>query len=182
MQKNVKGGRFGIFWTSILLQNIKNWWEEQWKKNSEKNQSHSVEKKPESCNFHLNMVKRAYQLFCHPWLKDNDWSNDFLKIFIPLLKSDLNHWFKSIDLNHHNPGFPFTFSALSDCFKILNFFPNFFLNRIFSVAKVLPSIFLIFCNKLDFQKVEKVSPFTILKSLRFLSLRYSADFRRSRLV
>ena len=27
--KNVKGRRFGIFWTSILLQNIKNWWEEQ---------------------------------------------------------------------------------------------------------------------------------------------------------
>ena len=27
--KNVKGGRFGIFWTSILLQNNQNWWEEQ---------------------------------------------------------------------------------------------------------------------------------------------------------
>ena len=45
-----------------------------------------------------------------------------------------------------------------------------------------PSFFLIFCNKLDFQKVERVPPCTILKTLRFLSLRYSADFRRSRLV
>ena len=40
-----------------------------------------------------------------------------------------------------------------------------------------PSFFLIFCNKLEFQKA-----FYILKTLRFLSLRYSADFRRSRLV
>ena len=50
------------------------------------------------------------------------------------------------------------------------------------VAKGPPSFFLIFCNKLDFQKVQMVSPFTISKTLRFLSLRYSADFRRSRLV
>ena len=32
-----------------------------------------------------------------------------------------------------------------------------------------------------FEKVER-PPFTILKTLRLLSLRYSADFRRSRLV
>ena len=38
-----------------------------------------------------------------------------------------------------------------------------------------------FCNKLDFQS-RKGPPFTILKTLRFLSFRYSADFRRSRLV
>ena len=65
------------------------------------------------------------------------------------------------------------------------------------------SFFLIFCNKLKFQKDQKVPPFTLfdiviffgmiifcqkisffqfLKTLRFLSLRYSADFRRSRLV
>ena len=39
-----------------------------------------------------------------------------------------------------------------------------------------PSIFLIFCNQLEFHKVQRVPPFTIL------SLRYSADFSRSRLV
>ena len=43
-------------------------------------------------------------------------------------------------------------------------------------------IFLIFCNKLDFQKAQRVPPSTILKTLRFLSLGYGADFRRSRLV
>ena len=37
-------------------------------------------------------------------------------------------------------------------------------------------------NKLDFQKTQRVPPFTISKSLSFLSLRYGADFRRSRLV
>ena len=43
-------------------------------------------------------------------------------------------------------------------------------------------IFLIFCNKLDFQKAQRVPPSTILKTSRFLSLGYGADFRRSRLV
>ena len=33
-------------------------------------------------------------------------------------------------------------------------------------------IFLIFCNKLDFQKAQRVPPSTILKTLRFLSLGY----------
>ena len=33
-----------------------------------------------------------------------------------------------------------------------------------------------------FSKSPKSPPFTILKTLRFLSLGYSADFRRSRLV
>ena len=37
-------------------------------------------------------------------------------------------------------------------------------------------------KKLDFQKAQRVPPSTILKTLRFLSLRYGADFRRSRLV
>ena len=37
-------------------------------------------------------------------------------------------------------------------------------------------------NKFDFQKTQRVPPFTISKSLSFLSLRYGADFRRSRLV
>ena len=45
-----------------------------------------------------------------------------------------------------------------------------------------PFIFFIFCNKLDFQRARRVPPFTIFKNLRFLSLRYSADFRLSRLV
>ena len=37
-------------------------------------------------------------------------------------------------------------------------------------------------TKLDFQKVQRVRPFTVLENFRFLSLRYSAYFRRSRLV
>ena len=45
-----------------------------------------------------------------------------------------------------------------------------------------PSTLLIFCNGLDFQKVERVPPLTNLKNCAFLSFRYSADFRRSRLV
>ena len=45
-----------------------------------------------------------------------------------------------------------------------------------------PSVFSIFCSKLDFQKARRVPLFTVVKNLRFLSLRYSADFRRSRLV
>ena len=56
--------------------------------------------------------------------------------------------------------------------------------RLFSIffcrQKVPPSSFLIFCSKLKFQTAQKV--FTILGTFRFLSLRYSADFRRSRLV
>ena len=47
---------------------------------------------------------------------------------------------------------------------------------------VPPSIFKIFCNKFDFQEAQRVPPFTILKTLHFLSLRYSADFSRSCLV
>ena len=46
---------------------------------------------------------------------------------------------------------------------------------------VSPSIFL-FSNKLEFQKALRVPLFTILKTSRFLNLRYSADFGRSRLV
>ena len=47
-------------------------------------------------------------------------------------------------------------------------------------AKGPPSIFLIFCNKLDFQKSPK--PSYIVKNFIFLSLRYGADYRRSRVV
>ena len=68
-----------------------------------------------------------------------------------------------------------------DTFQISNFL--FIFPKIFKCPqRVNPSIFLTFCNKLDCQKSQKVSLFTILKILRFLSLRYSADFRRSRLV
>ena len=65
-------------------------------------------------------------------------------------------------------------------FFLQNFFKNVFEFHQMS-PKGSPS-FLIFCNKLDFQKVERVPLFTIIKTLRFLSLRYSADFRRFRLV
>ena len=62
---------------------------------------------------------------------------------------------------------------------------SFFFRNFFSFFKCLqrvsPSTFLIFCNKLDLKSL-KGPPFTILKTLRLLSLRYSADFRRSRLV
>ena len=86
-------------------------------------------------------------------------------------------------------GSPFVHSIFNERYKTgreyrvppLNFFRHcsaFF--RIFLSPKGPPSNFLIFCNKLDFQKVE--IPFTISKTLRFLSLRYSADFRRSLLV
>ena len=49
------------------------------------------------------------------------------------------------------------------------------------VSKGSPSFFRYFATNCIFKK-PKGSPFTILKTLRFLSLRYSADFRRSRLV
>ena len=68
------------------------------------------------------------------------------------------------------PPFEF-FSALCD------FFSKFFCRQ-----RVPLQVFLIFCSKLKFQKAQRVSPSTILKTLHFLSLRYSADFRRSRLV
>ena len=45
-----------------------------------------------------------------------------------------------------------------------------------------PPTFLIFCNRLDFQKVEGLPPLINFENCAFLSLRYSADFRRSLLV
>ena len=82
-------------------------------------------------------------------------------------------------------GLPFQIFRHYETFKILIFFPKISTKKFSNFFKCLqrPSfIFLIFCNKLDFRKAEIVPPFTILKTLRFLSLRYSADFRRSRLV
>ena len=56
-------------------------------------------------------------------------------------------------------------------------------SKFFNVSEgSLLRFFLIFCNKLDFQKAQRVPPSTILRTLRFLSLGYGADFRRSRLV
>ena len=71
------------------------------------------------------------------------------------------------------------------------FFKNFLMYQ-----KSPPFEFLIFCNKIYVDEAQRVPPFTffgtmplflkekIFKNffLRFLSLRYSADFRRSRLV
>ena len=69
---------------------------------------------------------------------------------------------------------PFTFFGTVTLFKnhILKFFWAIFL----SPQRVPPSIFFIFCHQLEFNKTQRVPPFTIL------SLRYSADFGRSRLV
>ena len=54
-------------------------------------------------------------------------------------------------------------------------------SNFFCLQKV-PFNFLILCKKLDVQQARRVPPFTVLKTLRFLSLIYSADFRRARLV
>ena len=54
--------------------------------------------------------------------------------------------------------------------------------EIFFVAKGSPFKFFDILQQTRFSKSRKGPPFTILKTLRFLSLRYSADFRRSRLV
>ena len=79
---------------------------------------------------------------------------------------------------------PFTFFGTMRLLKILIFHFWKILNfRNFSMSpKGRSFIFLIFCNKLDFQKAQRVTPSTILKTLRFLSLGYGADFGRSRLV
>ena len=66
---------------------------------------------------------------------------------------------------------------------VLFFLENFIIfSKFFDVSEGSLLHFLIFCNKLDFQKAQRVPPSTILKTLRFLSLGYGADFTRSRLV
>ena len=80
-------------------------------------------------------------------------------------------------------GPPFTFFGTMRLltillFRFLEIFKKF--SKFFNVSELF--IFLIFCNKLDFQKAQRVHPSTISKTLRFLSLGYGADFRRSRLV
>ena len=72
------------------------------------------------------------------------------------------------------------FSALWDRsnFSIFNLFENLFI-----LWRVLPSVFFyFFCNRMEFKKAQWVHSFTILKTLRFLSLRYSANFGRFRFV
>ena len=69
---------------------------------------------------------------------------------------------------------PFTFFGTVTVFKNLIF--KIFLGNFFKSPKGSPQFFFIFCNQLEFHKARKVPPFTIL------SLRYTADFGRSRLV
>ena len=69
---------------------------------------------------------------------------------------------------------PFTFFGTVTLFK--NHILKFFWAIFFKSLKGPPSIFFIFCHQLEFHKTQRVPPFTIL------SLRYSADFGRSRLV
>ena len=81
-----------------------------------------------------------------------------------------------------------------------------FLGNFFQSSKDPPSIFFIFCNQLEFHKAQRVPPFTFFDTVTLfnslfhilppagvsqnpksppfynLSLRYSADFGRSRLV
>ena len=64
----------------------------------------------------------------------------------------------------------------------LNFFRHWATFSEFLSPKSPSSICLIFCYKLNFQKAQRVPLLKISKTFRFLSLRYSADFRRSRLV
>ena len=62
--------------------------------------------------------------------------------------------------------------------NFLNFLKSKNKIRKFFVSKGSPLQFgLISCNKLDFQKGRRSPPFTVLKILRFLSLRCSADLR-----
>ena len=98
----------------------------------------------------------------------------FFEVFwIPL--TDLP--FVCFDILQHNGchkilrGPPFTFFGTVTLFKNL-IFSDFFLKS----PKGPPLTFFIFCDQLEFHKAQSVHPFTIL------SLRYSADFGRSRLV
>ena len=57
-----------------------------------------------------------------------------------------------------------------------------FYRKFFNVSKVSPFEFFDILQQTGFSKSPKGPSFTILKTLGFLSLRYCADFRRSRLV
>ena len=100
---------------------------------------------------------------------------------------------------------PFTFFGTVTLFK--NHILKYFLGNFLKSLKGPPSIFFIFCNQLEFHKAQRVPPFTFFDTVTLfnsfffifchqlefhktqrvppftiLSLRYSADFGRSRLV
>ena len=72
------------------------------------------------------------------------------------------------------------FYIFRHCAAVENSQFSFFFN-FFDVSKGPPIFFHIF-QQTGVSKCPKGVPFTILKTLRFLSLRYSADIGRSRLV
>ena len=61
-------------------------------------------------------------------------------------------------------------------------FSFFFMENFQCLRRVAPSFFFDILQQTGFSKTQRVPPSTILKTLRFLSLGYGADFRRSRLV
>ena len=84
---------------------------------------------------------------------------------------------------------PFHFSALCDIFEV--FFQKKFFKKIFKFCSqsgnsdfpVISSMKgTLWVSRKCFQSFSWIRPEHIKKTLRFLSLRYSADFRRSRLV
>ena len=103
---------------------------------------------------------------------------DFFELFLDCTKGSPLHlfrYFATMNVKKSQRVPSFTFFGTVTLFKdlILNFFRKF--SKI-SQGSVLLSICFIFCNQLEFHKAQKVPSFTIL------SLRYSADFGRSRLV
>ena len=72
-------------------------------------------------------------------------------------------------------------SQMSPCYIFIYFL--FFFRKFFDKTEGSPvQFFSHFATNLSFKKVRRVPLFAIFKTLRFLSLRYSADFDRSRLV
>ena len=77
-------------------------------------------------------------------------------------------------------GPPFTFFGTMRLLKILIFRKLKKKSKLFNVSEVLH--FFDILQQTGFSKSQRVPLATILKALRFLSLGYGADFRRSRLV
>ena len=98
--------------------------------------------------------------------------------FLDCTKGSPVHFFSTfcstMDVKKSQSVPPFTFFGTASLFKNLNL--KFFLEKFFKPPKGSPSFFFIFCNQLEFHKARRVPPFTNL------SLLYSADFGRSRLV
>ena len=100
----------------------------------------------------------------------------FLKLFglhqsVPL---HLYRHFVTQWMSKHPKGSPFYIFRHCDTVQKSHF--NFFWEFFSSPQRAALQFFFIFCNQLEFHKARRVPPFTIL------SLRYSADFGRSRLV